>query len=270
MTGRVLLAGCGDLGIRLARRLTGWQVIGLRRDPSRLPAGIVPVQADLARPETLGAVAGAWDAVVMTATPDARTPQAYRAAYVDSLQGLLARVRARRLVFVSSTAVYGQADGAWVDEDSPAEPAAFNGRVLLEAEALAADAGGIMVRFSGIYGPGRDWLLRKLRQGPVECRRTPPEWTNRIHSEDCAGVLAHVLTLDEPARLYNASDCEPAARWDVLGWLASRMNVAGPVEANESDPAPDLGKRINNRRLLDSGFRFQYPDFRAGYEEMLE
>lgn len=269
MAGRILIAGCGDLGIRLADRLDGWQVSGLRRDPSRLPSGITPVRADLARPETLDAIAGAWDAVVMTATPDERTEQAYQAAYVAALRGLLARVRARRLVFVSSTAVYGQTDGSWVDEDSQARPAAFNGQVLLEAEALAREAGGIVVRFSGIYGPGRDWLLRRLRQGPVECRRCPPQWTNRIHADDCAGVLAHVLALADPAPVYNASDCEPAARWDVLSWLAARLHVAGPVETTGSDPAPDQGKRIANQRLLDSGYRFEYPDFRAGYQEMM-
>ncbi|HKL54124.1 MAG TPA: NAD(P)H-binding protein, partial [Wenzhouxiangellaceae bacterium] len=113
---RLLIAGCGDLGNRLAARLTGWEVHGLRRNVSKLAAGILPVSADLSEPSTLGAVTGQWDAVIYTATPGERTPEGYRQAYVTGMQQLLKRVRAGRLIMVSSTAVFGQDDGAWVDE----------------------------------------------------------------------------------------------------------------------------------------------------------
>jgi nucleoside-diphosphate-sugar epimerase len=264
---RLLIAGCGDLGNRLSARLDNWEVHGLRRDVSRLAAGIVPVRADLADPSSLAAVAGEWDAVVYTATPGERSPAGYRQAYVSGMQALLAQVRARRLIMVSSTAVFGQDDGAWVDETSPAEPQRFNGEILLEAERIAAEAGGVVIRFSGIYGPGREYLLRTVRNGPVECRRDPPIWTNRIHSEDCAAALAHLLELEHTEPLYLASDARPAPRWDVLRWLADRLGVPGPVEAPDD---AGQGKRIDANRLFGAGFALQYPDYRAGYGEMLK
>jgi len=264
---RLLIAGCGDLGNRLAARLTGWEVHGLRRNVSKLAAGILPVSADLSEPSTLGAVTGQWDAVIYTATPGERTPEGYRQAYVTGMQQLLKRVRAGRLIMVSSTAVFGQDDGAWVDEASPTEPQRFNGEILLDAERVAADAGGIVIRFSGIYGPGREYLIRTVRNGPVECRREPPIWTNRIHSEDCAAALAHLLELDQPEGLYLASDARPAPRWDVLQWLAERLGVPGPIEAQDD---AGQGKRIDANRLFESGFTLQYPDYRAGYGEILK
>lgn len=264
---RLLIAGCGDLGNRLSGRLEDWRIHGLRRNVSRLAAGIVPIPADLSDPATLDAAAGRWDAVVYTATPGERTPDGYRQAYIDGLRTLMQRIKTSRLIMVSSTAVFGQDRGEWVDETSATEPERFNGEILLEAERLAHDAGGIVVRFSGIYGPGRDFLIRKVQGGPVACRREPPVWTNRIHSEDCAAALAHLLELDNPEPLYVASDARPAPRWEVLDWLAERLGAPGPFEHDDSG---GQGKRVRADRLFATGFALQYPDYRAGYEEVLQ
>jgi nucleoside-diphosphate-sugar epimerase len=265
---RLLIAGCGDLGMRLATRLPAgiWQVTGLRRNPQSLPADITPVAADLLDPASLGEVVGAWDAVVYQATPGQRSPLGYRQAYVEGLANLLQRISADRLLFVSSTAVYGQDDGGWVDEESSTEPTAFNGQILLEAEAAARAAGGTVVRFSGIYGPGRDYLLRQLRSGQASCREAPPQWTNRIHADDCAGVLAHLLELADPAPIYCASDCCPTRRCELLDWLADRLGQPRPAR---TDPSEGQGKRVSNRRLLASGYDFRYPDFKCGYGALL-
>lgn len=269
---RLLIAGCGDLGARLADRLAGsgaWQVHGLRRRVEALPAGVVPVSADLRDTDSLAVAAGEWDAIVYQATPDARDEAGYRAAYVAGLAQLLEHARARRLIFVSSTAVYGQDAGEWVDENSRTEPARFNGRVLLEAEALAGRAAPepVVVRFSGIYGPGRDALIRKLAAGRARCREQPPQWTNRIHADDCAGVLAHLLEIDRPDSLYCASDSSPAPRCEVLDWLAAEMGAPPPVRERSEG---GQGKRVANDRLLESGYRLIHPDYRSGYQEMLE
>lgn len=268
---RLLIAGCGDLGQRLAHRLPAdqWQVTGLRRRPEKLPAGIDGLAADLADPASLAPLASRhFDAVVYQATPAAREPEAYRQTYVQGLANLLDRVQPARLLFVSSTAVYGQQDGEWVDEQSPTRPDAFNGQILLEAESLAHQFGGVAVRFSGIYGPGRERLINGVRQGRLRCRPQPPEWTNRIHAEDCAGVLAHLLALPDPEPIYCASDNQPASRCEVLDWLADRLAVARP----ERDPVQSgagQGKRVDNRRLRASGYHFEYPDFRRGYGALL-
>jgi nucleoside-diphosphate-sugar epimerase len=272
---RLLIAGCGDLGIRLARRLNTeeWSVHGLRRNTQALPASIHPVRADLLDPSSLKGVAEHWDAVVYQATPDERTPEAYRNAYVRGLDNLSSQCTTNRLVFVSSTAVFGQARGEWVDERSSTQPDAFSGQTLLEAEAVATRASGVTVRFSGIYGPGRDFLIRSLRSGRAQCRAVPPQWTNRIHSEDCAGVLAHLLELENPADVYCASDSRPAPRCEVLDWLARQLDLPRPVrevlDCDENGEEIDQGKRVCNHRLLESGFEFQYPDYITGYRELL-
>jgi nucleoside-diphosphate-sugar epimerase len=265
---RLLIAGCGDLGIRLAGRLetSEWSVTGLRRRAEQLSAPIRPLAADLSDPASLAKLELDWDAVIYQATPGERSPPAYRQAYVEGLQTLLDRVEPGRLIFVSSTAVYGQDDGSWVDESSPTEPSAFNGEILLEAEGIAQAAGGLVVRFSGIYGPGRDFLLRQIVAGRARCREQPAQWTNRIHADDCAAVLAHLLELDRPESLYCASDCRPSPRCEVLDWLASRLGQ--PQPAREIDSGGQ-GKRIDNRRLLASGYDFIYPDYQSGYGALL-
>lgn len=265
---RLLIAGCGDLGKRLAMRLSGsaWQCHGLRRRTELLPEPIVPISADLFDPDTLGPVTGFWDAIIYQATPAERSAPAYRAAYVEGLRHVLAVTETERLIFVSSTAVYGQEHGEWVDEDSATEPAGFSGQMLLEAEQLAWAHGGLVVRFSGIYGPGRDYLIRSLRTGQARCRREPPQWTNRIHAEDCAGALQHLLELDQPQALYCASDAQPAPRCEVLGWLATQLGLPGP---HEEDEPGGQGKRVLNKRLTASGFQFQYPDYRSGYRTLI-
>jgi nucleoside-diphosphate-sugar epimerase len=153
-----------------------------------------------------------------------------------------------------------------VDESSPTEPSAFNGEILLEAESVAQAAGGLVVRFSGIYGPGRDFLLRQIAAGRARCREQPAQWTNRIHADDCAAVLAHLLELDRPESLYCASDCRPSPRCEVLDWLARRLGQ--PQPAREIDSGGQ-GKRIDNRRLLASGYDFLYPDYQSGYGALL-
>lgn len=269
---RVLIAGCGDLGIRLAGRLDAdqWQVFGLRRRAETLPDPIETISADLLSADSLARLEPEWDAVVYQATPDARGEQAYRRTYIEGPQRLFDRIRAGRLIFVSSTAVYGENDGGWVDEASATAPTAFNGRILAEAESGASRLAPetVVVRFSGIYGPGREFLIRSLREGSASCRRTPPQWTNRIHADDCAGVLAHLLALPDPAPLYCASDGSPAPRCEVLEWLAARIGAPPPREA-ANDDGSGQGKRVGNRRLLASGFAFQYPDYKAGYEALL-
>ncbi len=266
---RLLIAGCGDLGIRLARRLTPehWTVHGLRRHPERLPDTIQGIKADLSEPKSLKNMSSEWDGIVYQATPDSRAPEPYRRAYVTGLDNLLSHCKSvGRLIFVSSTAVYGQSEGEWVNEESVTEPGSFSGQTLLEAEAIAAAANGMRVRFSGIYGPGRDFLMRSVLSGQARCRTSPPQWTNRIHAEDCAAALKHLLELEQPANLYCASDSLPTRRCDILDWLAEQLKAPAPGRDEEGQ---DQGKRVSNERLTDSGFVFQYPDFRTGYRELL-
>jgi len=276
---RVLVAGCGyvgtALGVELAER--GDEVFGLRRDPSRLPARIAPVVADLGDPATLGDLP-AVDAVVYAAAAAGFAEPLYRGVYVDGLANLLRALdardrRPRRLLFVSSTAVYAQSDGEWVDETSPAAFDQWSARALLAGEALAREgaAEAIVVRFGGIYGPGRARLVEEARAGATYAPG-PPRWTNRIHRDDCAGALAHLLRLPDPAPLYLGVDDEPADRRDVLAWLAARLGAPEPRPVADGDDdarRERSNKRCSNARLRASGYAFRFPSFREGYAALV-
>ena len=135
---RVLIAGCGELGVATAAALPGATVYGLRRSVQALPPGIAPIPADLATGAGFEGLPRAVDTLIFAPTPAARSEEGYRAIYVDALSRLLDALPqpdpSLRLIYVSSTAVYGQDAGEIVDEDSACQPQGFNGRVLLEGE----------------------------------------------------------------------------------------------------------------------------------------
>lgn len=269
---RVLIAGCGDLGRRLGSLLAaaGHEVFALRRNPASLPQPLKALRADLADPSSLGALPTAIDWLVFTATPDRRDAFAYRRLYVDGLRHVVEALRAGspelRPVFVSSTAVYGQDDGSEVDESSPTEPCGFNGLVLLEAERwlIAQSPQALLCRLSGLYGPGRERLLRQLQSGQARCQRDPPLWTNRIHIDDAAAALAHLMA-GGATGIVNVSDPNPSLQCEVLDWLAQALGVPGPA----ATVGQSCGKRVLARRLIDSGFEYRYPDYQAGYASVL-
>ncbi|MEM7135059.1 MAG: SDR family oxidoreductase [Myxococcota bacterium] len=271
MTDNVLIAGCGDVGNALGRRLIadGCTVWGVRRNVSALAEGITPWAVDLTDRSSLASPPAAFDHLFYTASADRRDAESYRAIYVDGLRNLIRALEAagsplRRVFFTSSTAVYGQSQGEWVDEGSPTEPAGFNGKTLLDAEQVVRQRdGGVAVRLSGIYGPGRTRLLRKVSSGEAVATAS---WTNRIHVEDCAGALHHLMRADTVEPLYVGSDDEPVTMAEVVRWVSGELEVASPREGE----AASLNKRCRNALLRRSGFRFAYPSFRDGYASMIE
>jgi nucleoside-diphosphate-sugar epimerase len=273
---RILIAGCGyvgrALGVRVARE--GAEIWGLRRSAQATElAGIRPIAADLTDPATLRDLPGDLDAVVYAASAGVSTPEAYEAAYLRGLKNLLDVVAPRRLVFVSSTAVYGDRQGAWTDEETPAEPDHFSGRILLEAERLTLEspAQAVVLRLGGIYGPGRERLIREVAEGRAT-RPAEPLYTNRIHRDDAAGAIAHLLALDRPEPVYLGVDSEPADLGAIYAWIAARLGRPEPPPA----AAPGEGrlargsKRCSNARLIAAGYRFAYPTFREGYGELVD
>ena len=260
----VIIAGAGDVGSRLAalRIGRGDDVIAIRRRDVASGPGVRTHRADLASGEGLSTLPRQAVSIVFCAAPDQRDEAAYRALYHDGLRRLLDAVEAPRVVFVSSTAVYAQDAGEWVDEASPAQPTAFNGRVLLEAErVLAPLPGGTSLRLSGLYGPGRDYLLRKARAGePGE-----PRWTNRIHVQDAAAALSHLLDLRHPQPLYLGNDDLPALETQVLAWVRDAERLP-PVAA---PGGPERGRRVRNARLRASGWVPGHEDYRSGYACLL-
>lgn len=284
MTERVLIAGCGYVGTALGVALAGagHEVFGLRRRPAALPAEIHPVAADLARPETLRALPGGIERIFYTAAAGGGDEAAYRAAYLEGPRHLLEALAdrpVRRVLFTSSTGVYAQRDGEWVDEDSETAPGHFSGRLLLEGEGIfaASRIPSVVLRLGGIYGPGRTRLIDQVRTGRATIRRGGPIFTNRIHRDDCAGALAHLAFLPTPQPLYVGVDREPAEEGAVLRWLAARLGApppagAGPEPEAEVEAEARRGrsnKRCRSDRLVRSGYRFRHPSFREGYESVL-
>jgi nucleoside-diphosphate-sugar epimerase len=272
MGNRALIAGCGDVGNALGRRLLadGCEVWGVRRRIDALEPGVKPWPIDLTAAESFAEPPAAFDTLFFTASADRRDEEAYRAIYVDALRNLLDALRRagcplERVFFTSSTAVYGQSSGEWVDETSVTEPAGFNGRVLLEAERVVLDAPerGVNVRLSGIYGPGRTRLVRKVFAGEATAQGA---WTNRIHVEDCAGVLYHLMHSPDPKPLYLASDDAPATMAEVVTWMSAQLGMS-PPPAGETTR---LNKRCRNALLRDTGYEFAYPSFREGYPPIIE
>jgi nucleoside-diphosphate-sugar epimerase len=275
---RVLVAGCGYVGCRAAEMLAarGDRVFGLRRRPTDLPEGVEPLAVDLLAPGLEDRIP-LVDQVVYAASSDRSDEAAYRRIYVDGVDALLRVLEARpperrpsRFVFVSSTAVYGDADGGWVDEETLPRPESFRGSVMLEGEArtLASSIPGVVLRLGGIYGPGRTRLVDQVRAGRARCPGDGPIWSNRIHREDAAGALVHLLEVPDPEPVVLGVDEEPAPLCQVYRWLAAEVGAPEP----EVDPAVSRdrsNKRCSSRRLRASGYRFHHPTFREGYREML-
>lgn len=276
---RVLIAGCGKLGCRLGEVLAsaGEEVWGLRRSRGSLPSPLRTLTADLCVPESLGAIPAGLTRVYYLATPNAYTDEAYRISYVDGLRNLLEVLAAQRqaprqVIFVSSTAVYAQQAGEWVDETSPTAPTAFSGQRLLEAEGLLLQGRfpGLVVRFGGIYGGARTAMIRKVRAGEP-CNAEPPHYTNRIHEDDCVGVLHHLGQLSSPESIYLAVDDAPCTQCELMDWLAEQMGCSKPPRRApaKSGASRAANKRCCNARLKASGYTLRYPTYREGYRAML-
>lgn len=274
---KLLIIGCGDIGQRLAQQLAprGYDITGLRRRAcSDLPY-LRYRQCDVTQAGQLAPIlAEGFDVIVISMTPAERSDAGYQQAYVQSCQQLVAGLKQqthtpRLILFVSSTAVYGQNDGSWVDETSPTQPEGFSGQRLLEAEQTLFNSGynSSILRFSGIYGPGRNRLIEQVINHRASAS---PHYTNRIHVEDCAGVLAHLIELAKVQALepvYLATDSSPTPMREVVGWIAQQLDVSDFLAA---DAVNERGnKRISNQRLLSTGYILRYPDFRLGYRELI-
>ncbi len=276
MSERILLAGCGDLGERVAQRLRarGDEVWALRRQPPvRDSHGIHWLHGDLTDPASLRGLPAGISRLVYLPAPAARDKAAYRAIFVDGLRHLLDALDVRKMehvVLVSSSAVYGEHDGDWVDEATPTDPPGFNGAVLLEAEQWLAEQPlrSTVLRLAGLYGPGRLQLIERLRAGQLRVPRETPHWANRIHVDDAAAAIVHLLGLKSPQPLYVGVDDTPMPLDELYDFLAALIDA--PLPAAGAAPVGVGSKRLSNARLRASGWVPQWPDAREGYAALLE
>lgn len=288
---RVAILGCGYVGLELGRQLTdaGHDVVGVRRSEDGCgairDAGFDAVQADVTDDGALARVPDA-DAVVFAASSGGRDAAAARRVYVEGLRTAVDHFGGRetppeQFVYTSSTGVYGDHGGDWVDEDTPLEPTTAKTRVLVEAERVARErpaehgVDGRVVRFAGLYGPGR-YRLERYLDGPVV-----EGYLNMLHRDDAAGVVRFALAeTDDPVLL--AVDDEPVSKPDFAAWLADACGVPRPAvetraERLDADGLSEAArrrlttsKRCSNRRLRERGYAFDYPTFREGYADAVD
>lgn len=273
-TPRVMVIGFGDLARRLAPKLTGLaEVIGVSRRPESLPGTVRAVYGDYTQPESLGEAASLKpDVVIFTPVPTSRDLEGYRTGYAQAARnicdaGLLAS--AKRALFVSSTRVYAEKAGAWVTEDSPLAAGDPFVDALLDGECcFRRHATTTVLRPSGLYDGAKPIMLKPIIEGLAS--QFGDGYTNRIHRDDVAGVLAHLINLHingahVPATL-SLNDNEPVRTADLEAWCFEQLGRK-PMGTRENQPRGN--RRISNAKLLATGFQLVYPTFREGYRDAL-
>ncbi len=270
---RANLLACGDIGTAVALKLVarGDEPLALRRNLAALPAGLAALSVDYTDAGSLSQLSQhPADITLLTPTPAARDVDGYREGYLRPVENLLAQWQAlppQQLIYVSSTRVYGDAGGDWVDEGTALAPADGQAEILVAAEQrlLESHHQVSIVRFSGIYGRSPSRLLQRIAGGEIVSAE-PPHYSNRIHRDDCVGFLLHLMTLKQRERIYLASDDLPVLSHEFECWLAEQLGVANP---RETGSPPGASRRCRNALLRASGYELRYPDYRAGYGAML-
>jgi nucleoside-diphosphate-sugar epimerase len=275
---KILIVGCGDLGAAMAVSLQQAQheVIGLRISNKPLPTGIGCIQADITLPDSLQSLVTLNpEIIIYCIAAGAQTDAAYQAQYVTGLHNILLtqqnNARLKHVFFVSSTRVYGQVTTTLIDDSVTAVAADFGGERLLEAEALLKVLPGktTVCRLSGIYGPGR---LRMINL--AKSQTSWPEhnsWSNRIHRDDAAAFIVYLVQQVLAAKVvlpcYIVTDSNPVSQYEVLNWIAEKIQAGHQPVSNKAIAG---GKRLRNQAMLASGFKLQYPDYKFGYQALLD
>jgi nucleoside-diphosphate-sugar epimerase len=266
----LLIVGCGDVGLRVARVLRGrWRLYALSSSPQRFAqlreAGITPLHGNLDQPQTLQRLAGLADAVLHLAPPPSEGTEDARTARL--LTALARQGRVRRIVYGSTTGVYGDRGGAWTDETAPLAPRTDRARRRVDAEARLRWYGrafGVRVsllRIPGIYAADRAGgdPRERLRQGLPVLRAEDDVYTNHIHADDLARACLLALHRGSPQRVYHASDDTELKMGDYFDLAADLGGLPRPPrvsrEAAQATMSPTRlsfmseSRRLRNRRL---------------------
>ncbi len=281
-----LIFGCGYLGHRVAERWSaaGDQIFVVTRSVAKArefaARGWQPIVADVTRPESLSDLPIA-DTLLFAVGFDRRTPQSIHDVYVGGLGNALNHTRLTadgRLVYISSTGVYSQDDGQWVDEDSPCHPRRDGGRACLAAEQLLADhplaTRSFVLRMAGIYGPGRIPRQADLLAGkPIPA--IADGYLNLIHGDDAAGIVLAALAAAQPPRTYLVADGHPVIRSEYYNELARLSGAPAPIYSTPPADSPQAiraqaDKRISTARLqAEIAYAFNYPSYIEGLAAIL-
>ncbi len=278
----LLIVGCGYLGRRVAVDYVGRgeAVFGVTRSDEGAEAlaalGVRPVIADVLDPDALAALP-AVDRVLYAVGYDRGAGPSKRSVYVDGLRNVLEGLPSgvSRVVYVGSTSVYGDGDGGWVEEETPAVPITEAGRICLDAEHALADwaarsgVSTVVLRCSGLYGPGRI-IRRTLIERGEPIPGDPERTLSLIHIDDAARAAAAALDAASPASLYLATDDRPVPRREYYRVVAETLGAPSPTYVPPAPGSPEaardvVDRKISNRRLRSElGVELRYPDVTAG------
>jgi nucleoside-diphosphate-sugar epimerase len=277
---RIVIFGCGFLGEAAAFLLQGQghEVCGITSQEASAATlrdkGLAACALDFTDLSALQAWAAgneeptAW---IHCASSGGRGEAGYESVFRQGLANLCRVWPSARGIFTSSTSVYAQTDGTWVEETSPATPDRATGKILRQAEDQLLNHGGVVLRLAGLYGPGRSVLLRRFLAGEAKIEGDGSRWINQIHRDDAASALAHAVGETLACGIYNLCDDQPMTQRDVFTEMARRLQQPLPPSA-----PPDLNrkrgwtnKRVANQKLRATGWQPAYSSFFDAWEQLL-
>lgn len=285
------IIGCGYVGTELAWQLTtnGHDVVGVRRTQSGVTqlqnAGYQAVRADVTDADSLR-VLPSLDIIVYAVSPGRTEEQTAKDIYHTGLLNTLQHALQDddppdRFFYTSSTGVYGNHDGEWVDENTALEPTGDRQEILIEAETAVRDhttssnTSSTIIRLGGIYGPTRHRLESYL-DGPVTTR-----FSNLIHRDDAAGIIRYLTETNQGQdETLNAVDNCPVTKWEIANWIAETRGETPPTKQPIAERLQSVenpvrreriaaDKRCSNEKLREFGYRFKYPSFRDGFSDII-
>lgn len=281
---RLLIIGCGNVGLRVAALLRArHRVYALTRDAERIPGlrrhGLTPLLGDLDRPETLTALAGLAHDVIHLAPPPAHGRVDARTAHLIAALGR-GRSLPQHFIYISTSGVYGDCNGALVDETSPLRPQTDRARRRADAEQRLRDWGartGVRVsilRVPGIYAADRLPVAR-IERGTPALRPQDDTYVNHVHADDLAGMVVAALHRGQANRSYNASDDAPQKMGDYFDLVADRFRLPRPPRITRAEASAVIpenlysfmseSRRLGNRRIKQElRVRLRYPTVREG------
>lgn len=271
----ILVIGHGYVGAALAEQLEklGRAVVAVNRSvegKTEYPLVAADVSSAASVSSLAGSLATKPTAIVHCASSSRGGPDAYRAVFLDGIGNLRASFPGVPIVFTSSTSVYGQTDGSVVTENSPTEPDRETSRILVEAEELVCEGGGVALRLAGIYGPARSIYLKRILEGTAKIESGEvSRHVNQIHRDDIVGAVLHVIDSGVEKACFNVADDTPMTQREVYEKLAEFFEKPHPPEA-----APDKNRKrawtdkiVSNAALRATGWAPLYPSFLEALEK---
>ena len=271
----ILIAGAGYVGSRIAdyfclKNQKVWAIIRtVERQKNLEKIGAVPIVTDLTDFKNIPQIPPV-NFVVISYAPLERDEASYRKMYIEGTQNLLRKLKEiappQLIVYLSSTGVYPDLKGNWVDETTVPNPDTERGKILLEAEKLVLNSGfpSVIFRLSGIYGPGRN-RIQTAKQGELVIDE-PYKYINMIHVDDIVSAIPLLFKSAEPGKVYLGVDDDPVTQSEFFDWLSEKLNISiASIPVSNAT----CGKRLKNKSLKSLGFSFYYPTFREGYSALL-